>query len=473
MRWGLRARLAFWHGVGVAVVLAITFIAADLVLWRSIGSQVDAALVTLAETEAASALDSATVHLHQVRRHGDRPMLATLDKLVQVLDADGRVIDRSANLQSATLPVAPDLLARVRNREIVLETIRDFAGGEVRLVSLPVEEAGQVRYVFQVGTPLAPARAFLHTTRIVRIGLVVAILAVVALIGVGLARSALRPIEAMTAMAQRIGESSLQERLPHPGTRDEIGHLVDTLNGMLERLERSFSVQSRFTADAAHELRSPLSRLRGELEVALRRPREEAEYRDVLRSCLDEVERLSRLTDDLLTLARLDAGERQGSERTPVRVGPIIDRAVARLEADARRKNVTIVEPAPPALAVSAFDGSLDRVIGNLLENAVKFTPPGGQVRIDAGGDEAGVVITVADTGPGIPPEELPRVFERFYRGDSSRPSEAGGVGLGLAICRGIVEAQGGSITIGSTPGGGTTVTVRLPQVPAPQGSES
>lgn len=462
MRRGLRARLVFWHGIGLAVILAGTFAAADWLLRRRLHDQVDAALLALAETEAASALDSATVHLHEHRGAPDSLEFRAIDKLVQILDLNGHIILRSASLGNATLPMSPTLLARVRNRETVLETLPDFADDPVRLVSLPIEENGTVRYALQVATSLGPIRTFLGTTRLLMIAVSGALLAVVILTGAILARNALRPIEAMAAMAQRIGETNLRERLPHPGTRDEIGRLVDTLNGMLDRLEHSFAVQSRFTADAAHELRSPLSRLRAELEVALRRPREPSEYQAVLASCLDEVERLSRLTADLLTLARLDAGERHGCGRESVAVGKAIDQAVKRIQPDAQRKNVTVaVEPTAP-LSVAVYDGSLEQVVGNLLENAIKFSPPGGRVTVRVAREGDSILFTVSDTGPGIPRDELPRIFERFYRGEAARASESSGVGLGLAICRGIIEAQGGSISVDSPPEGGTTVTVRL-----------
>lgn len=471
MRWGLKARLVFWYGISLAVILAGTFSIADWLLWRSLSRQVDATLLALVETEAASALDSEKIHLHEIKHASGQPAFATIDKLVQIVDVDGRVINRSANLRDMMLPVSHALLARARSRETVFETLPDFAGEPVRVVSFPIEQEGKVRYVLQVATPLSPIRTFLGTTRFLGIVVSTAILAIVTLTGAILARNVLRPIEAIVAMAQRIGGSSLRERLPHPGTKDEIGYLVNTLNGMLDRLERAFAVQSRFTADAAHELRSPLSRLRSEIEVSLRRPRVSLEYQAALSSCLEEIDRLSRLTEDLLMLARLDAGERHANRSEPVFVAPVIDQAVKQLQPEARRKNVTItVEPSPP-ISVAVYDRSLGQVIGNLLENAVKFSLPGGNVSVSITGNDADVLLTVSDTGPGIPRDDLPRVFERFYRGDASRTSEVPGVGLGLAICRGIVQAYGGSISIDSKPGAGTTVTVRLSRAFEPHDS--
>ena len=265
--------------------------------------------------------------------------------------------------------------------------------------------------------------------------------------------------------ARRLGEANLAERLPHPGTRDEIGRLVGTLNDMLARIEHGVEAQRRFTADASHELSSPLSRLRAELEVTLRRPRERTEYEEALRSCLDEVERLSRLTDELLILARLDAGDVREAPPSPVALGPILDDAVRRLMPVAERRGVavTLRAGAPPVVQVGP--SAVGLVVTNLLENAVKFSPPGGRVSVALAAEAGEALVTVADTGPGIAAEELPRLFERFHRGAAARAAGAPGVGLGLAICRALVERQGGRISVESPPGGGRDV----PGSPAPR----
>ncbi len=464
MRWGLKARLTFWHGAAVALILAIAFLAAERVLARMLDAQIDAALLALAETEAASALDDpeGRVHLHAVPPDGAAPPFARLDKLVQIIDAEGRVLDRSAILGEATLPAPPSLLVRLRRGEPVIETLPDFGGVPVRLVSLPIEVEGRAGYAIQVGASLRPVQAFLRAARLLLAATSAAILAAVVLTGGLVARSALRPIDRIVAMARGIGEANLSQRLPHPGTADEIGRLTTTLNEMLDRIERSVAAQRRFTADASHELRSPLSRLRAELEVALRRPRSAAEYEAVLRSGLEEVERLSRLCGALLTLARLDAGER------PVRVEaaaltPVVREALERLEAEAARRGVRVILEPSPTVTVPVAADLLALVVGNLLDNAVKFSPPGSEVRLRVSVGGAEVRFAVADSGPGIPAEEVPRLFERFYRGDASRSPDTPGVGLGLAIAHAIVRAHGGRITVASRPGAGATFTVHLP----------
>jgi len=234
---------------------------------------------------------------------------------------------------------------------------------------------------------------------------------------------------------------------------------------MLGRIEKSVEVQRRFTADAAHELQSPLSRLRTELEVTLRHHRDSAEYEDTLRSCLDEVERLSMLTRALLTLARLDAEQGRAAVSGTVPLGPLLEGVIQRLASEAERRRVTIaVHPSPTlSLSVRCAEGLADLVFTNVLDNAVKFSPPGGQVVVDAAAEGPEVVVAVSDAGPGIPVDEIPRVFERFYRGRVTRAKDTRGFGLGLAICRAVVENHGGQMSVESAAGGGATFRIRLP----------
>jgi two-component system OmpR family sensor kinase len=463
---GLKARLTLWHGAIVTLILLVTLAAAERWLTDAVYQQVDAALLALAETEVASALDSPgdEVHLHEAAP--DSPMAAfrRLDKLVQLIDATGRVLDRSATLGGTALPVSPATLARLRDGDVVIETFPDLAAGEpVRIVTLPIEVDGRLRYALQVGTSLRPAADFIRLARVLFAAAAFAILAGVMLTGAWLSRRALLPVDRIVAMARRIGDTTLSQRLPHPGTRDELGRLVTTLNEMLGRLEKNVEAQRRFTADASHELRSPLSRLRTELDIALRRARSAVEYEVVLRSCLEEVERLSELTEELLVLTRLDAGERD-RPREPVEVMPAVEEALERLAPEMAARQLTTAASGDRAAAVVVPRALLRLVVGNLLGNAVKFSRFGGEVgvRVERDGDH--VALAVTDSGDGIPAEDMPRVFERFYRGPASGSPDVPGFGLGLALCHAVVDAYGGTIAVASTPGKGTVFTVRVPR---------
>ncbi len=290
-----------------------------------------------------------------------------------------------------------------------------------------------------------------------------AILAAVAATGSLLTRRALVPIDHIVSQARRIGESNLSERLPHPGVHDEIGRLVETLNDMLGRIERSFEVQRHFTADASHELMSPLSRMRAELEVTLRRPRDAGEYEEALRSCLDEVERLSSLTEELIDLARLDIGEIRETAAGPTPLSPIVEQVMRRVEDQARQRHVTMLLEPSPGISVKASAGAVSVALANVLENAVKFCGPEGRVTVTTCADGDDAVIAVIDNGPGLSSDEIPLVFERFHRGHAPRSTGAPGVGLGLAICRAFVERQGGKISVDSAPGAGARFSIRLP----------
>ena len=459
LKWRVFAR----HVVAVGLILAMASLGADWAFSRMVLGQVDQALLdlALAEANATTADLSHPLHIHEMSPGTAPPSFPRLDKFIQFVDLDSRIIARSANLGTARLPTSASLLAKLRTGEKAFETLNDFGGEPVRLISVPLQIGDHV-YAIQVATSLDDANATLRLARILFLAMSTGILGAVVLTGAMLARTVLRPIDRIVARARVIGESALAERLPHPGTQDEMARLVETLNDMLARIERSFEAQRRFTADASHELRSPLSRLRAELEVTLRRARERAEYEEALRSCLSEVERLSHLTDELLMLARLDAGGSSGAPRS-VDLISILHEAVKLLGPEALRRNVALVTDIPPELAVNVAPAAVSHVVANVLDNAVKFSPLGGDVTIGVAIEGSSAVVAVSNSGPGIPEDELPRLFERFYRGSAARHMEAPGVGLGLAICRALVEGQGGRISVNSAIDSGVTFTIRLP----------
>lgn len=459
----LKGRVLLRHLFATGVILLVASWGADWGFSRIVLGQVDEALIALAEAEAsaASADPAAPVHIHEKAPGTAPPSMPRLDKFLQIVDLEGRVVARSANLGTANLPIRPATLARLQADERVFESLHDFAGEPVRLLSAPIR-VGTVRYGVQVGGSLDDANAVLREARLLLLAMAVAILVAVVLTGDMLARTVLGPIDRIVRRAQTIGQSGLSTRLPHPGSTDEMGRLVETLNDMLGRIEQGFEAQRRFTADASHELRSPLSRLRAELEVTLRRPREVGEYEQALGSCLGEVERLSRLTEELLMLARLDAGQREEARiRTPL--GPIINDAVERLTPAAVGRGIRLVVETVPDAEVTVVPAAAGLVVTNVLDNAVKFSPPGGEVRIAVSSEGLAAVVAVSDSGPGVPVDEIPRLFERFYRGAASRASDAPGIGLGLSICQALLEQQGGGISMTSRVGHGSTVRISLP----------
>src|SRR3989442_7590874 len=289
-----KTRLWLGQVAVLAVMLAVAAFGADWALRGVVlGHIVDDAILSLAWTEAAAlqADPGPSIRVHEIAPSAGPPSFVRLDKFVQIIDGDGRVVARSATLGTARLPTPAALLARLHDGETVFGTVTDFGEEPIRMVSLPVE-AGRVRYAIQVAMSLDDAHAVLRFGRWLFLGMSLVILAGIGLTGALLARRALRPIDAMVTRARRIGEANLVERLPHPGPRDEIGRLVETLNDMLDRLDQGIDIPCPFTSDASHALPSPLSPLRTKLDVTLRRPSPTDGDHETLRSRPDELLRL-------------------------------------------------------------------------------------------------------------------------------------------------------------------------------------
>ena len=384
-----------------------------------------------------------------------------LDRLVQIVDAEGRAIARSENLGAVTLPAHPATLARIAGGETVFETLHDFGEEPTRLVTVPVTVGGTLRAV-QVAGSLDDVHHVLNAAAVLFAVMSALLLLSVGAAGALLTRRAFGAIDDVVQKAHRIGEQDLSQRLPHPSTADEIGRLVDTLNEMLGRIERGVEVQRRFTADASHELRSPLSRLRTELELALRRPRESSAYVETLRSGLEEVERLSLLVEELLALARIDAGqERDRAEMVTLNV--LAGEALGRMKSIADARSVKLELVATEQVHARVVASSVGLVLDNLLDNAIKFSPIDERVTVQLAVEGADAVLRVIDRGPGIRRDELLRIFERFYRGPSARAGSTPGMGLGLALSQAIIQADGGSISASNVDRVGTMFEVRLP----------
>lgn len=284
-----------------------------------------------------------------------------------------------------------------------------------------------------------------------------------------LAGRALRPVEDISATASRIAEGNLADRINVADTDSELGRLAALLNHTFARLEAAFAQQRQFTADASHELRTPLTVLISEAQSTLARERGAAEYREAVANCLEVAQQMRRLAESLLALARLDGGQ-EALERQPFALDDRVRACAERLEPLARGQGIRLrVEPLP-VMALGDAD-RVEQVITNLLANAIHYNREHGEVRITTRADTSAAVLEVSDTGPGIAEEDLPHVFDRFYRADKSRGRAEGRTGLGLAICRAIVVAHGGEIRVSSQVGVGSVFTVSLPVATGSGGS--
>ena len=283
-----------------------------------------------------------------------------------------------------------------------------------------------------------------------------------------LARRALTPVDAMVEAARRIEAEDLTQRIPAPSGEDELARLATVLNDMLARLERSFVAARRFSVDAAHELRTPLTILKGEIEVALRAAEAPADIRRTLASCLEEVDRLNSLVEDLLLMARMEGNALSTGPR-PVNLAEVLeDVAPALTELAASAGNLCTVAATPP-LWIEGYDSLLFRLVFNLAENAIKYTPSGGKIAVTLEQQDHSAVLQVKDNGQGIAPDAQEHIFDRFYQGDPAR--EGSGTGLGLALVRAIVELHHGQIHLSSAVGKGTCFRVTFPLAPAASSS--
>jgi signal transduction histidine kinase len=270
----------------------------------------------------------------------------------------------------------------------------------------------------------------------------------------------LRPLGRITAAARRIQATNLSDRIALEGPDDELKTLADTFDEMLERLDASFTAQRQFVADASHELRNPLAVIQTNADVALWDEGVPAEVKTRLLAVRRATDRMHRLVDDLLALARL---ELQAAQRTEVDLASVVTEVSDELDPLAKAHGLSIEHAAERGVRVVADRDALKRALANLLDNAFRHSPPGAPVRIAAARENGWAVLRVADDGPGLTPDEQEHVFERFWRSDSARSRESGGTGLGLAIVRRIAESHGGAVSVSSTPGAGSTFEIRLP----------
>lgn len=461
----IRVRLTLWYVLALAVLLVLFSAGVYLALSRALNANLEAGLesraaVLLQVVEVSDGRPSLPLQAPGPVDDEETGVERDDEEFVQLYDAAGALVLDTSDPDEDVRPLDQAAVQRALAGDAQWLSVRgEDETFRVRIV--PVEEEAVAIGALAVGQSdeeLSDTLGALLT--IVAVALPLTLLAA-GLTGLLLAARALAPIDRMTRTAGQISATDLSRRLDLDLPDDELGRLARTFDAMLARLDDAFRRQRRFTADASHELRTPLTIMRGQIEVALSRPRAGDEYRATLEAQAEQVERLIQLVNSLLTLARADAGQIP-LQREPLDVPALVETSVEQLEPDAAARGVTLTVSGPPA-HVNADGTLLVQLLLNLLDNAVRHTPAGGVVETTWEVHGGTLRLDVRDTGVGIAPEHLPRVFERFYRADQARERASGGVGIGLAICRWIAEAHGGTIGIESELGRGTTVTVTLP----------
>ncbi len=466
----LRLNLAVQAALGMTAALAVVSLAVVLSMREFLDREMNANLINVASIQAAAATDEpgGRMAFHEWELTPEEAtQIRDLNRFAQIWSADGESLLRS-RFATRDLPLDTTALHSASAGSLVIVE-QEYMDMTIRSLYYPLERLGPLHahHVLQVAAPME-ARNQLLAWLARLLALVTALVGLATFLGAWwFARRMVKPVNEIIDQAEGMEARTLDRRIDAHADLREYERLVRVLNVMLARLDYAFDAQRRFTADASHELRSPLTALRGEIELALRRERDPAEYRRVLGSSLQEVERLSQLTEDLLTLARSDAGVIQPRlQRTDV--PERAEHVLRRLQPRAAEKELDVRLEAEGD-ADGIFDpGLVDQLLWNLVDNAVKFTPSGGTVEVAVRGAGDHIEVRVADTGPGIPSEDLDRIFERFYRADASRTphTDESGTGLGLSIVHAIAEVHGGTVRAGNRAEGGAEFTVALPRAP-------
>jgi heavy metal sensor kinase len=480
MKLSIRWRITLWNVLAMTVILAVIGILVyrlldqahdriDQALNKRVAAlqeQIDKVLLgELGQLEndsrlAASPVERLKYWIYEFKEHDN--------VFAVVFDDQGKVFRRTEELPAAAIPSSPSASSGPTFREENVPIL-----GRQRVLIAPLQ-VGAEKYTVVLMTSLADLDRARHEAEqeqeevhhefeylfLILATSIPGALVVVGGLGYYLARKSLAPMENLHRMTEQVTAEHLDRRLPVTNPGDELGRLTRTINAMIARLEKSFQEIRRFTADASHELRTPLAAIRTEAEVALTRPLTIPEYQNLLGSILEECERLGRLTDQLLTLAREEArgyAPILGDLDLAILLGDVVEH----LRPLADHKGQTLRLQVEGPLALRGDESRLRQVFFNLVDNAVKYTPEGGTVEASAKREGPWVKVIVRDTGLGIPAEHLPHVFDRFYRVDKVRYRE--GTGLGLSIARSIIAAHGGTIDLASVPEQGTTVTVTLP----------
>ena len=466
----LSFRLVTWYA-GVLTLVFVLLGALTIILLRQYLES------NVLDTQARRARQIVDTLVAAVSRTGETGLAREVQELyapeanerfIRITRGDGHVVYASGNphdgsFDPATVP-APSLA-----RAGPFLRKESLPKGSVLIAAVSNTGANAFRYVVEVGVSTARTEETVRQVLLMlAIGLPVAVSVAVAG-GFVLVRRALKPVDNLSQKAAVISQHNLSERLPVVRTGDELERLSLSLNLMISRLEDAINSSKQFVADASHELRTPLAVLRGELENLAQDSQLKSQTRETLGSALEEVDRLAEIVEGLLALSRLDTGEVK-SEWVRFDLAELVATTADQMNLLAEDKHIAVVCDCAERVMVEGDQARLKQVVVNLLDNAIKYTPDGGRIRLKTAREEGSAVLDVVDDGIGIPPEALPHVFKRFFRVDGSRSREhgAGGAGLGLSIVKSICDAHGARVEVSSTPGQGSRFRVSQPLASEP-----
>jgi heavy metal sensor kinase len=458
----IKWRLTLWYG-GVLSLILIIFASGIFIYFKnSLQDSIDAKIRSIGEVLSSSMTEA---HGASVFGNFERYLENVLGrkpkgKFIQIMDTSGRIGAKMSDIEGEALPTSFNALERAMRGEIVYETI-ERTKPRLRMVTIPIMDNKKVTSVVQVGTSLED---FDETIRKLLLIIIISIptsIIVTIVVGYFMAKKALKPVDQIRRAAVKISSSNLDEKIDIGGRRDELGRLAETFNAMIGRLKDAFQRINQFSIDVSHELKTPLTILKGETEVALRKEREKDDYQKLLLSNLEEIDRMSCIIDDLLLLSKADTKEiKLNIEEVALR--DLIMDVCMNMKVVADKKDVELQISELEDVRLKGDELKLRRMLLNIVENGIKYSHIGGKVSVSSYVNDGYAKIDVKDDGIGISEEDIKYVFDRFYRADRSRKRESGS-GLGLSISRWIAEAHKGSLEVKSQPAQGSMFTIKLP----------
>jgi heavy metal sensor kinase len=457
----IKWKFTIWYSGILALILVVFSSAVYMYFENSLMNSIDTKIKSIADVLSSSLTDSRNQGvLGNFERYlenvlGKKPK----GKFIQIIDPSGKIDAKMNDMETDVVPVPFSTMEKAAKGEIVYETVENLSS-RTRMVTIPFIENKQVSFV-QVGASLADFDETMRKLLIIMIIGIPTSLSVTVIVGYFMAKKSLKPVDQIRKAAVKISSSNLDERIDIKGRRDELSRLAETFNAMISRLKDSFQRINQFSIDVSHELKTPLTILKGETEVALRKERSNEEYRHLLQSNLEEIDRMAQIIDDLLLLSKADRKDvKLNIENISLR--DLIADVCMKMKIFADKKKISLVVDELADVRLSGDELKLRRMLWNIIENGIKYTPKDGTVTVSSYTNNGCVCIDVRDNGIGISADDIEYIFDRFYRADRSRKRESGS-GLGLSISKWIAEAHKGVIEVTSQPAQGSLFLIKLP----------
>ncbi len=458
----IRWRLTLWFSGILALMLVVFGVGLYSYFRNSLQASIDTKIRSIGDVLSSSMTESQnpSVFLNFERYLenvlGRRPK----GKFIQIMDRSGKIGAKMNDIEAEALPVSFATVERALRGEVVYETV-EKARPRLRLVTIPIVEKNKTTSIVQVGTSLEDFDETMNRLLIILIIGIPTAISLTVVVGYVMAKKALKPVDKIRKTAVKITSRSLDERIDIGPRRDELTRLAETFNEMIGRLQNAFQRVNQFSSDVSHELKTPLTILKGETEVTLRKERTAEDYRQLLGSHLEEIDRMTKIIEDLLLLSKADAREVQ-LNMEEIDLKDLVVDVCMDMKFFAAKKGVDLLVRELEDVKLTGDELKLRRMLLNVIENGIKYTAKGGWVEVTSSLNNGYVRIDVKDNGIGIAENDLRYVFDRFYRGDKSRRRESGS-GLGLSISKWIAEAHQGSIEVESAPSRGSIFSIRLP----------